>query len=93
MPEPLWALGMSLAIDFVCVRSSGTVTTAHSYITHIFPEGLKHVVVVHVVSMRANFKKGCISSLLQVCIQQSHCDDSKVLGCSFPVFKNHSSLR
>lgn len=77
----------------VCGRSSGTVTIAHSYITHIFAEGLKHVVAVHVVSTRAYFKKGCISFLLQAWIQQNHCDDSKVLGCSFAVVKSHTSLR
>lgn len=78
----------------VCGRSLDTVTIAHSCITHIFAEDLKHVVaVVHVASKRAYFKKGCLSFLLQVWIQQNHCDDSKVLGCSFAVVKIHFSLR
>lgn len=72
----------------MCGRSS-----AHSYITHIFAEGLEHVVAVHVVSVRAYFKKGCFSFLLQEWIQQKYCDDSKILGCSFAVVKYHSSLR
>lgn len=77
----------------VCGRSLDTATIAHSYVTHRFAEGLKYIVAVHVLSMKAYFKKGCISFLLQGWIQQNHCDDSKVLQCSFAVVKNHSSLR
>lgn len=68
-------------------RSWDTVTIAHSYITCVFADGLKRIVAVHGVSMRAYFKNGCISFLLLVWIQQNHCDDSKVLGCFFAAVK------
>lgn len=65
-------------------RSWDTVTIAHSFITRVFADGLKQIVAVHVVSMRAYFKNGCISFLLLVWIQQNHSDDSNALEFFLP---------